>query len=145
MVRAANMNSAVETVLSNPRLHHVGIVTASAQRALEHMSKLGLQEDFRGYVEKWDVLCIFARPNGGSPIEFVVPFSGPLLEFNRGLGGIHHVALTVPDLRAAMTQLAARGVKMLEEEPVKGAGPFLCNFLHPLYTRAFAVELVEEL
>ena len=135
----------VDGLFVNARLHHVGIVAPSEQRAHAQMKLLGLTEDYRGYVQKWDVLCIFAKPNGGSPLEFVIPFSGPLKTFNKGVGGLHHIALTVPDIRATMKELARGGVRTLEDEPVKGAGPFLCNFLHPLFVRGFAVELVEEL
>ncbi len=34
-------------------------------------------------------------------------------------------------------------MKLLEPEPVKGAGPFLCNFLSPIYTRGITIEFVE--
>lgn len=140
------MNALVELVLANPRVHHVGIVVASEAQALAQMKRLGLAEDYRGRVETWDVLCIFARANGGSPLEFVVPGKdGPLRSFNQGLGGLHHVALTVPDLAVAMQRFEAMGVRLLEPAPVKGAGPFLCNFLPPIYTRGYAVELIQEL
>jgi catechol 2,3-dioxygenase-like lactoylglutathione lyase family enzyme len=140
------MNALVELVLTNPRLHHVGIVVPSEAQASLQMKRLGLFEDYRGRVEVWNVLCIFARANGGSPIEFVVPGAdGPLRSFNQGLGGLHHVALTVPDLAEAMRRFAAMGIEMVAPAPVKGAGPFLCNFLPPIYTRGYAVELIQEL
>lgn len=138
------MNPLLEFVFANPRVHHVGIVAPSEALATTQMSRLGLVEDFRGRVERWDVLCIFCQPNGGSPIEFVVPGSkSPLRLFNEGLGGLHHVALTVPDLVLAMRKFEELGMSLLESEPVQGAGNFLCNFVPPIYTRGFAVELVQ--
>lgn len=138
------MNPEVLSALRSPVLHHVGIVVRTEKLALTQMSRLGLQEDYRGYVRAWDVLCIFAQGNGGSPVEFVVPGSpGALRDFNKGLGGLHHLAFAVPDLTEATARLAAMGVKMLEEHAVRGAGPFLCNFIPPMYTRAYAVELVQ--
>lgn len=140
------MDPLTELVFVNPRVHHVGIVVASEAMALAQMSRLGLEEDYRGRVEVWDVLCIFAKANGGSPIEFVVAGKeGPLRSFNSGLGGLHHVALTVPDLADAMKRFEAIGMKFVADQPVKGAGPFLCNFLPPIYTRGYAVELIQEL
>ena len=139
------MTGAIAEIFVNPRLHHVGIISPSEKRAQTQMAKLGLVEDFRGYVEKWDVLCIFTRPNGVTPIEFVVPFSGPLRDFNKRLGGLHHIALTVADIRKTMRDLAQNGIRTIEDEPVKGAGAFLCNFLHPIFTGAFSVEIVEPL
>jgi len=128
---------------SHPPLHHVGIVSPSEEEALGLMRLLGLEEDFRGYVPQWSALCIFTKPNGASPIEFVVPDEGPLLRFNKGAGGLHHIALQVPDLDALAAALAAEDMKLLEAEHVKGAGNFLCNFLSPIYTRGVTIEFVQ--
>ena len=130
---------------ANPPLHHVGIVQPSEEDALALMTLLGLEEDFRGFVPQWSALCIFTKSMGSSPIEFVIPDGGPLAKFNKGAGGLHHVALQVPDIRALGRRLEAEGMKLLEPEPIKGAGDFLCNFLSPLYTRGITVEFVEVL
>jgi len=34
-------------------------------------------------------------------------------------------------------------MKFLEPAPIKGAGPFLCNFLSPMFTRGVLIEFVE--
>lgn len=124
-------------------LHHVGIVLPDEQTALGLMALLGLEEDFRGLVPQWSVLCIFTRRNGATPIEFVIPDGGPLAGFGKGAGGLHHIALQVDDLDAVRDRLAARGMKLLEPEHVKGAGDFLCNFLSPVYTRGLTIEFVQ--
>jgi len=124
-------------------LHHVGIVQPSESEVETLMTVLGLQEDYRGFVPTWSALCIFARAPNGSAIEFVVPDGGPLERFNKGAGGLHHIALEVPDLLETTRDFEARGMKFLEREPVKGAGPFLCNFLGPAYTRGIIVEFVQ--
>jgi methylmalonyl-CoA/ethylmalonyl-CoA epimerase len=127
------------------RLHHVGVVVPSQEQAAELMQLLGLTEAGRGYVERYGALCIFTAGNGGSALELVVPNGGRLREFNRGLGGLHHVAIAVGSLAELATELAERGIRLLEPEPVQGAGAFLCNFLAPVYTRGMIVEFVEEL
>jgi hypothetical protein len=66
-----------------------------------------------------------------------------LAQFNKGVGGLHHIALQVPDLGLLAEALAAEGIRLLEPEPVKGAGPFMCNFLSPAYTRGLIVEFVQ--
>jgi catechol 2,3-dioxygenase-like lactoylglutathione lyase family enzyme len=124
-------------------LHHVGIVQPSEADAKALMALLGLEEDYRGFVPQWSALCIFTVAKGGSPIEFVIPDGGPLERFNKGAGGLHHIALQVPSLRDLAKALEAEGMKLLEPEPVKGAGPFLCNFLSPVYTRGITIEFVE--
>lgn len=108
------------------------------------MDLLGLTESYRGYVPQFQALCIFTDPvNGGSPVEFVVADGGSLTKFNKGAGGIHHIAFEVPDIAALTAEFASRGVSMIEPEAVKGAGPFLCNFLSPIATRGIIVEYVQ--
>ena len=128
---------------SGPSMHHVGIIQPTEEDALTLMSLLGLKEDYRGYVETWQALCIFTKPEGRTPIEFVVPNGGPLAKFNKGFGGLHHIALTVDSLDAVRADMEQRGMKLLSEEHVKGAGPFLCNFLSPIYTRSIPVEFIQ--
>ena len=130
-------------MMSGTPLHHVGIVLPSEDDVKILMAVLGLEESYRGFVEKWSALCIFAKADKGSPIEFVVPDGGPLVKFNKGAGGVHHIALEVPDLAATMRAYEAEGMKFLEPAPIKGAGPFLCNFLSPMFTRGALVEFVE--
>ena len=131
--------------MPGPHLHHVGIVLPSEERASSLMALLGLPESHRGYVDAYDATCIFTRGNGGSAVEFVVPSGGKLAEFNRGAGGLHHVALAVESIAAVAARLAGRGIALLEDEPVQGAGNFLCNFLSPAYTRGIIVEFVQEI
>ena len=128
-----------------PPLHHVEIVQPTEGDALTLIGLLGLEEDYRGFVPQWSALCIFTKAGGRSPIEFVIPHGGPLERFNRGAGGLHHIALEVPDLAALARELEAENIRLLEPAPIKGAGEFLCNFLGPSYTRGLTVEFVQPL
>ena len=130
-------------MISSPPLHHVGIIQPSEAEALALMGLLGIKEHYRGYVENWQALCIFTTPEGATPIEFVVPNGGPLAKFNKGFGGLHHIALTVPSLDLVKARVESEGMKLLTETHVKGAGSFLCNFLSPIFTRGIQVEFVE--
>ena len=128
---------------SGPPMHHVGIIQPSEEEAIALMALLGLKEDYRGYVETWRALCIFTKTEGATPIEFVIPNGGPLAKFNKGLGGLHHIALTVKSLDAVRERVEQQDMKLLNEEHVKGAGPFFCNFLSPIFTRSILVEFIE--
>jgi hypothetical protein len=75
----------------------------------------------------------------------VVPDGGPLLKFNKGMGGLHHVAFEVADIVQLAKDFAAQDIQLLSPEPVQGAGNFLCNFLSPIYTRGLTVEYVQPL
>lgn len=124
-------------------LHHVGVVQPDEEQALAVMETLGLREAYRGYVPQFQALCIFTHAPHGSPVEFVIPDGGPLVKFNKGAGGLHHLAYEVPDLLAVSADFERQGLRMLEPEPVKGAGPFLCNFLTPAATRGIIIEYIQ--
>lgn len=126
-------------------LHHVGIVFPSIEDAEHHMRAFGLEEDYRGFVDPWHSWCIFTRPSSGAAIELVVATEGPLTKFNKGLGGVHHFAYKIDDFAAAEAWCAAHDITLLEPAPIKGAGNFLCNFIHPVATRGIQIELVQEL
>lgn len=104
---------------------------------------MGLEERYRGEVAAYDALCIFCGGGERSDVEFVVPRGGPLADFNRGVGGLHHVAIAVPSLARIAASLAAKGISLLEREPVRGAGDFSCNFLSPQFTGSVVVEFIE--
>jgi methylmalonyl-CoA/ethylmalonyl-CoA epimerase len=126
-----------------PILHHVGIVIPDEEEMAAMMQALGLTEDYRGYVPTFHALCVFTRATTGSPVEFVVPDGGPLLKFNKGMGGMHHLAYVTDSLDQMAKTLEAKGARFLEAEHVRGAGPFRCNFLSPIYTRGLTIEYVE--
>ncbi len=129
--------------MTAPVLHHVGIVVPDADEMTAMMATLGLVEDYRGYVPEFNALCVFTHGNGASPVEFVVPDGGPLVKFNKGMGGLHHLAYLTDSLDAKAAELAAGGAKFLQDEHVKGAGPFRCNFVSPIYTRGLTIEYIE--
>ena len=57
--------------------------------------------------------------------------------------GLHHIAYRVPDIRAALSDLKQRGVRLIDETPRPGAGGHMVAFLHPSSTGGILVELVE--
>ena len=128
-----------------PALHHVGIIIPTEEEAEAFIAQMGYEEDYRGTVEKWQVLCIFLKRQGPSAIELVVPYGGALAKFNKGFGGVHHYAVEVPDIAAAGRELNGRGIKFIEDESIKGAGNFLCNFIDPSYTRGIMIEYIQVL
>jgi len=58
-------------------------------------------------------------------------------------GGIHHVALRVPDLELAAQRLRAHGARILNEAR-RGAGGHRYVFVHPASTGGVLLELIEE-
>ena len=57
--------------------------------------------------------------------------------------GLHHVAFRVPDLEAALSELSAQGIRLIDEVPRIGARGHRVAFLHPGSTQGTLVELVQ--
>lgn len=125
----------------NPTLHHVGIIVPNEEQMRNLMTLLDLHEGRRYYISEYDAECVFTEGRGGV-IEFILPRGGKLKQFNKGMGGLHHIALQVSSLEKASVELKDKGVELLESQPVD-AGPIRINFLSPSYTRGIIVEFVE--
>lgn len=123
------------------RLHHVGIIVPNIERVEMLLNLFGLEQGRTQYVPEYEADCIFTNGEG-SAIEFIIPRGGKLAEFNRGLGGLHHIAIEVDDLAQVTENLKKENIRLLSEHPVD-AGQLLINFLLPIYTRSFTVEFVE--
>ena len=84
--------------------------------------------------------------DGESRIELLEPTSedSPISKFleKRG-GGIHHIAIEVEDINAALAHMKAQGARLIDESPRVGAEDCLVAFVHPASTNGVLLELVE--
>ena len=85
--------------MEHMKLHHVGIVMNSQERADRFMKKFGLETDYMEYVESYKSNCLFTKhKEDETPIELVIPLEGGLATYNNGKGGMHHIAFEVEDV-----------------------------------------------
>jgi len=85
-------------------------------------------------------------PIGESHIELLEPLSAnsPVGKFLEKRGpGIHHVAVRVVDINAALTRLKESGARLIDETPRLGAGGCLVAFIHPSSSNGVLLELVQ--
>ena len=99
------------------KLHHVGIIIPDAEQLDEFCRLCGVSPGRRQYVPEYQAECIFSE-GPGAVIEFIIPRGGKLAQFNKGMGGLHHIAIEVEDLNAATAAMEADGVRLLEPAPV---------------------------
>jgi len=57
--------------------------------------------------------------------------------------GIHHIAVSVPDIRASLAALKEQGSRLIDEQPRLGARGCLVAFVHPTSTNGVLLELVQ--
>ena len=127
------------------RLHHVGIIMTSMEKAEQFLEQFGLEKDYMEYVESYHAYCLFTKyTDHESPIELIIPTEGVLTEFRDGKGGLHHIAFEVEDVESVRTEYEEKGLKMLEEKAVEGAGGITVNFLRPRFGLGVLVEFVQQ-
>ena len=127
------------------RLHHVGIIMPTMEKAEQFMEQFGLEKDYMEYVEAYHAYCLFTKYHADeSPVELIIPTEGVLTEFRGGKGGLHHIAFEVEDVEAVKREYEEKGLMMLEEKPVKGAGGIIVNFLRPRFGFGVLVEFVQK-
>jgi len=126
-------------------IDHLGIAVKSLTQARKFYEDLGAQVAKEEVVahEKVKVAMV---PMGESRIELLEATSDDsvVAKFIAKRGeGLHHVALHVPDLTAAVNNLRQSGARFVTEEIKVGAGGHRYVFVHPSSAGGVLVELVE--
>jgi LAO/AO transport system kinase len=128
-----------------PAIDHLGIAVKSLDEAVSFYGSLGLEATHRETVdaEKVHIAMVPTRDSRIELLEASAPDS-PISRFLEKRGpGLHHVALKVPDLAAAVGRLRASGARLLNE-PRQGAGGHLYVFVHPASAGGVLLELIQE-
>jgi methylmalonyl-CoA/ethylmalonyl-CoA epimerase len=127
-------------------LDHVGIAVESLDEALKlYTGLLGLELKGTEVVEEQKVRTAFL-PLGDTELELLESTDpeGPIGKFIANKGqGVQHLAFRVDDIDAALAELKAVGMRLIDEEPRYGAGGARIAFLHPKATGGVLVELCE--
>ncbi len=129
------------------KINHLGIATNGIDEALKFWEDaLGLENVHTEIVEDQKVR-VAMLPLGESRIELLEPTSddSPISKFleKRG-GGVHHIAVEVDDIEAALAKLKARGMRLIDETPRIGAEGCLVAFVHPSAANGVLLELVQQ-
>ena len=129
------------------KIDHIGIATRGIQDAATfYRDALGLEVAETEEVAEQKVR-VAMLPVGESRIELLEATSedSPISRFLEKRGpGIHHIAVSVDDIRAALADLRAQGARLIDDEPRPGAGGCLVAFVHPSSTGGVLLELVQK-
>jgi methylmalonyl-CoA/ethylmalonyl-CoA epimerase len=128
------------------KIDHIGIATHKLEDALGlWRDSLGLQVDFTEDVTEQGVrIAMLAL--GETHVELLEPLSNnsPVGKFLEKRGpGIHHIAVSVTDIRASLAALKEKGTRLIDETPRAGAGGCLVAFVHPASANGVLLELVQ--
>jgi len=128
------------------RVEHVAIAVADLRAAMQvFQEKLGLtleyEEDFPQYQTR-----IAMYPVGETYLE-LLQATGEASDTAKWIAekgeGLYHICLEVEDIEAALAEVKAKGVGLLDERPRAGHGNTLVAFLDPRSTANVLIELVQ--
>ena len=127
-------------------LDHVAIAVSDLDAALGDYRRLyGAEPLYREVVSEQGVEEAMIAV-GGSFIQLLQPLSAetPVGVFLSKRGeGLHHGALAVDDIDAALGHLKAEGARLVDDEPRVGGRGARIAFVHPKEFAGTLVELVE--
>jgi methylmalonyl-CoA epimerase len=128
------------------KIDHIGIAVKSlTEAAAIYENALGLKVSAYDQVDEQGVRVAMLNI-GESRIELLEPTGpeSPIEKFMTKRGeGIHHIAITVDDIEKALEQLKAAGVRLVDNEPRRGAHNTRIAFVHPSSTHGVLLELVQ--
>ena len=130
-----------QPALRGTRIAHIGLAVRDLASILPfYRDVLGLSE---APLDDADGARIAGLAAGDSLVELLEPAStdSPIAKFLDKRGpGIHHVCFAVDDLDATLARCRAAGIRLIDEQPRRGAEGKRIAFLHPSATAGVLVE-----
>ena len=125
---------------------HIGVAVKSIDEALKFWEgTLGVKCHGVEEVADQKVKTAFL-PIKDTEIELLEGTSeeSPVSKFIEKKGeGIHHMAIRVENLEAALAELKEKGVRLIDEKPRLGAGGAKIAFVHPKASGGVLLELCQ--
>jgi methylmalonyl-CoA/ethylmalonyl-CoA epimerase len=133
------------------RIDHVGIACRDLDAAIDfYVATFGLVVAGRETNEAQGVreamLHVADAPGGGSYVQLLEPLAPdtPVGKFLEARGeGVHHIGYGVVDVSAALEQLSADGIRLVDKQPRHGSLGASIAFLHPKSVGGVLTELVQ--
>ncbi|HTJ27056.1 MAG TPA: methylmalonyl-CoA epimerase [Candidatus Limnocylindria bacterium] len=127
-------------------IDHVAIVVKDLDTTLRlYTQTLGFSEVYREIVADQGIEAVGLR-TGDAIIELLRPLDedSPIARY-RGEAEtkLHHTAYRVADIHAELRRLREAGVRLIDEEPRRGAHGNTIAFLHPKSTGGVLIELCQ--
>ena len=128
-------------------IEHIGIAVNSIEESIPYYENvLGLKCYAIEEVKDQKVKTAFFKV-GDTKIELLESTDPevPIGKFVEKRGqGIHHMAFAVNDIEGALTEAEAKGVRLIDKQPRKGAEGLDIGFLHPKSTGGVLTEFCED-
>ena len=128
-------------------IEHIGIAVDDLNGISDVFGDLfGIELRSREKIDDQQVITDIYE-TGSVKLEFLkaTDNNSPISRFIDKKGkGVHHIALKVDNLQAALDYLKAQGIQLIDTSPRIGAEGFKIAFLHPKSTGGVLIELCEK-
>lgn len=128
------------------KIDHIGIATNGIDESARFWREAAGLDSAETEEVADQKVRVMMLPIGESRIELLEATApdSPIAKFVEKRGpGIHHIAVRVDDIRAALARLKREGARLIDEEPRTGAGGCLVAFVHPSSAGGVLLELVQ--
>lgn len=130
------------------RIDHVGIAVPDLDAAIAfYRENFGLESVHEETNAEQGVReAMLAVGDGTTRIQLLAPLdeTSTIAKFiGRNGPGLQQLAYTVDDIEATSTELRAKGLRLLYDEPKRGTAHSRVNFVHPKDAGGVLIELVE--
>ena len=125
---------------------HIGFAVRDIEDAIGFYSQAFGVSEWERIAMPERYMAVAATRVGGMLLELIAPTSedAAFAKYLRECGpGMHHVAYRVDDIVAALAEVKARGVQLIDETPRPGLHNTLVAFLHPKSCQGVLIELVQ--
>ena len=131
------------------KIEHVAIAVRNNRSALGLFELLGMDIAKTEFVEEQKVNVVKVRPESKDhAIELLEASddSSIIKKFiDKNGEGLHHIALEVDDIRAAISCLRSNGIELIYDSPKLGANCKLITFVSPRSTPGILLELCQSI
>jgi methylmalonyl-CoA epimerase len=128
------------------RVEHVAIAVKSMAKMRDIFeNKLGLEMEYEEHMPQYST-TLAMYPIGETYLELLEsdkPDTGTSKWIEEKGEGLFHICLEVEDIDAALAELKAKGVKLLDDVPKAGHGGSRIAFLDPESTGNVLIELAQ--
>ena len=126
------------------KIEHIGIAVKNLEKSIKfYENVLGLKCYAVEKVEDQKVTTAFFQI-GETKIELLesTQSDGPVAKFIEKRGeGIHHLAFKTNDVDSSLKELKEKDVKLIDENPRKGAEQLDIAFIHPKSANGVLIEI----
>jgi len=128
------------------KIDHIGIAVKDLKEAVSLYGKILDKLEVQIETVSSEHVRVALIPLGETRIELLEPLDeeSAIAKFIKERGeGIHHIAISVENVKKEIDKLSSAGLRVLYPEPAQGSHGKMITFIHPKSARGVLLELCQ--